>query len=184
MKRLRVVGVSIAAVSIALLLAVGPASAAVIGHEHYSGEDSFSYFCGDVEVEVEVEFSGTAHLRVGTGKDKGAFFLHDNYRYREVHTAPDGDVLIISGNGLFQETRATRVNGTIFLFTSVNAGQVFTVTDEDGRVLLRDRGRIRETILFDTLGDNVPGGTFIASVDFSVAGPHPSLLFSTCSLLG
>ena len=76
------------------------------------------------------------------------------------------------------------MDGTIFTFSSVLAGQPFKVTDEDGRVLLRDRGVIRETILFDTLGDDMPGGTFIDSVEFSVSGPQPGLLFDPCSLLG
>jgi len=184
MKRIRIAGLSLGTVFIALLVAVGPASAAVIQREHYSGTDAFSYACDGITVDVEVEFGGTVLFRVGTGKDEGAFFVHDNYWYREVHRASDGDVLVISGNGLFQETRATRVDGTIFTFSAVNAGQVFEVTDEDGTVLVRDRGTIRETILFDTLGDDTPGGTFIDSVEFSVAGPHPGLLFDTCSLLG
>jgi len=168
----------------ALLLAAGPASAAVILSEHYSGTDAFSYDCDGVTVDVEAEFAGVAHFRVGTGPDDSAFFLHDNYEFREVHTSANGEVLIVSGNGVFQETRATRVTGSIFEFNSVNAGQPFIVTDADGNVLVRDRGVIRETILFDTLGDDVPGGELIEFVDFAVGGPHPGLLFDTCSLLG
>lgn len=184
MKRLRRIGLAFGALTISLVLTVGSASAAVIYREHYSDVDSFDYMCGDVAVDVQVEFGGTAHFRVGTGKQAGAFFQHDNFWYREVHTATGGEVLIISGNGLSQETRATRVAGTIFQFSSVTAGPLFTVTDGDGNVLLRDRGVVRETILFDTLGDDAPGGTLIDFVDFSVSGPHPGMFFDTCSLLG
>ena len=67
MKRLRHVGLALGALSIGLLLAAGPASAAVVEREHYSGEDSFDYTCGDVTVQVQVQFGGTAHIRVGTG---------------------------------------------------------------------------------------------------------------------
>ena len=168
MKRTRVWGMSFCAVSMALLMTASAASAAVIGRERYSGEDSFTYECGDVLVEVEVQFSGTAHLRVGKGKDHSAFFLHDNYTVSEVHTSEFG-TLFVNADGLFQETRGTRVPGfaSRFLFSSVNSGQVFTLTD--GNVLARDRGTVRETILFDTLGDDTPGGTFIADVDFELA---------------
>ena len=46
MQRLRRVSLALGALSIGLLLAVGPASAAVIEREHYSGEDSFGYPAG------------------------------------------------------------------------------------------------------------------------------------------
>lgn len=184
MNRLRGLGVSLTVASIGILLAAGPASATMLFHDRYAGTDAFSYDCAGVNVDVEVEFSGTAHIRVGKGKDAGAFFLHDNFSYRETHTSETGAVLFISGNGLFQETRATRVEGTVFTFSSHESGQPFTVTDEDGTVLIRDRGSIRETILFDTLGDDTPGGVFIELIERRFSGPHPGANFDTCSLLG
>jgi hypothetical protein len=39
--------------------------------------------------------------------------------------------------------------------------------------VLRDRGVIRTTILFDTLGDETPGGEFLDEIDVEVSGPHP-----------
>jgi hypothetical protein len=42
-----------------------------------------------------------------------------------------------------------------------------------GAVVLRNRGVIRTTILFDTLGDDTPGGVTLEELDVSVAGPHP-----------
>jgi hypothetical protein len=171
-------------VMIALLAIAGPASATTILREHYSGSDTFSYSDCGFEVAGVVEFSGVAHIRVGTGKDLNAFFAHDNYRFREVHTrVSTGDFFVVSGNGMFQETRATRVSGSIFEFSAVNAGQVFTVTDSSGNVVVRDRGVVRETILFDTLGDDTPGGTFIESVSLEFGGPHPGFDFDTCTLL-
>ena len=91
--------------------------------------------------------------------------------------------VITGGNGLFQDTRATRVEGTIFEFTSINAGQPFIVQDSHGNVIVRDRGVIRQVLEFDTLGDDVPGGEFVADVSFSVHGPHPGLEFDLCSPL-
>lgn len=184
MRRPRSIALALVIASLSTLALSGSASATVVFQEHYSGTDSFSYDdCGPT-VDVEVTFSGVAHIRVGKGKDDSAFFAHDNYTYQEVHTSATGAVLVISGNGLFQETRATRIEGDVFMFSSVNSGQVFTVTDDEGTVLIRDRGTIRETIVFDTLGDDVPGGIFIESVSFILAGPHPGFYFDLCSVLG
>jgi hypothetical protein len=76
------------------------------------------------------------------------------------------------------------VEGTVFEFTSVLAGQPFTVWDSNGNVIVRDRGVVRQVLRFDTLGNDVPGGEFVAEVSFSVHGPHPGLDLDLCSLLG
>ena len=166
------------------LMWISPASATVGFKEHYSNDYAFSYDCGATTIEVTGHAEGVAHIRVGKGDFETAFFAHDNYSFTETHTNPDGDFLVITGNALFQETRATHVAGTIFTFTAVVTGQPFTVYDSSGTLLVRDRGAIRETILFDTLGDDTPSGDFIDSLSFDVAGPHDGLGFDTCSILG
>lgn len=165
------------------LTAAATVSATILERERYAGQDAYSYDDCGFWVDVAVTFSGNAHFRTGKGKDASAFFLHDNYAFREVHTRRDtGETFILRANGVFNETKGTRLQGNVFEFTSVNAGQVFVVTDSDGNVLLRDRGVIRETILFDTLGDDAPGGEFIESIAFDVHGPHPGLDFDACGL--
>src|SRR5918994_411231 len=100
----------------------GAAEAAVIERVHYSDTFSDVYFDCGFPVEVEGEFSGTFHLRVGEGKTESAFFLHDNYQYREVHTNPaNGKFFVVYGNGLFHETKAIRVEGSIFQFNAIEA---------------------------------------------------------------
>ncbi len=42
-----------------------------------------------------------------------------------------------------------------------------------GTVVLRDRGSLSFTYLFDSGGDSVPGGTFVEDVSLRVSGPHP-----------
>jgi hypothetical protein len=165
------------------LVAASTVSATMYVSEKYAGEDAYSYDDCGFWIDVAVTFSGTAHIRTGKGKDATAFFLHDNYEYREAHTRRDtGETFILSGNGVFQETKGTRIEGTVFEFTSVNAGQPFVVTDSDGNLLVRDRGVIRETLQFDTLGDDTPGGEFVAEISFEVHGPHPGLDFDGCAL--
>ena len=171
----------------ALLVPGVAADATVIEQQHYEGTFSDFYLDCGFRVEVEGEFSGTAHLRVGKGKTESAFFLHDNYQFREVHTNPaNGKFFVLYGDGVFQETRATRVEGSIFRFSQIDAGRPFTVEDQDGNVLLRDRGVVRFTILFDTQGDDVPGGIFIETLDVSFGGPHPGFFVDPaegCALL-
>jgi hypothetical protein len=171
-------------VLIALLAIAGPASATTILRERYAEDYAFSYTCGSVEITVEGHVEGIVQFRVGTGRFAGAFFAHDNFAFSEVHTNPDGEILVISGNGVFQETRAVALGDNRFAFSSRVAGQPFTVRDADGNLLVRDRGVIRETIIFDTLGDETPGGIFIEGVSFDVAGPHDGLGFDTCDILG
>lgn len=57
----------------------------------------------------------------------------------------------------------THVEGTIFKFTFVETGQAFVVEDSDGGVVARNRGALRVTYLFDTLGDGEPGGVSLVA---------------------
>jgi hypothetical protein len=65
----------------------------------------------------------------------------------------------------------------------LNAG-AYTVKDGDGNVLVRDRGSFSESIVFDTLGDDTPGGIFIEQVSFRANGLHPGGDFDYCEYFG
>jgi hypothetical protein len=160
--------------ALAVLAWALPAHAEVILHEKFA--DSFSddfELCG-IPVHSEFEFSGVTHLRVGKGDLDSAFFLLLRIRTTETITNPaNGEFLVIEGNNLLHDTKATPVGGSVFRFTSVEAGQPFVLRDMTGTVVLRDRGVIRTTILFDTRGDDTPGGVTLEELDVSVAGPHP-----------
>jgi hypothetical protein len=160
-----------------------PAGATVIEQQHYSFTESFSYSdCGFLVNGIST-VTGTLHIRVGKGDKATGFFEHDNFSFREVHTNPaNGKWFVVRGNGLFQETKGVHVGGSIFEFTSIIAGQPFVIEDSAGRVLLRDRGVIRRTILFDTEGDNIPGGIELAELDFSISGPHPGFSVDFCAI--
>lgn len=164
----------VGAAAIVLTMAL-PASAAIFFRERYAGSDAFSYSDCGFDVDVTVEYGGRFQIRTGTGADASAFFAHDNYWFRETHVRGDGKTVFLSGSGNFVETKATRVEGSVFTFTSVNAGQLFTARDSDGNVLFRDRGAIVETILFDTLGDDEPGGEFLEILDTTFHGQFPSV---------
>jgi hypothetical protein len=67
------------------------------------------------------------------------------------------------------------VEGNVYAFTVIVAGQPFTVRDASGKVVLRDRGIVRHRIVFDTLGDGMIGGVQLGNEIIAIGGPHPGL---------
>ena len=158
-----------------VLVAAWPAvsAATLIDKDRFSdsGSDTVEE-CGRT-LDHTFSFTGTGHVRVGKGKQDQAFFGHSNVSFTDTFTNPDtGRSYTETGRLTFQETRAVRVSGTIFQFTSVNAGTV-RLSDSNGATVLVDRGNIRTTILFDTLGDSTPGGVELAVLSEVTHGPHP-----------
>jgi hypothetical protein len=167
------------------LLVAQPANAAPIVNERYSGTESFTE-CG--RFQVESTFSGRVMIKDATPATDGQFFyFQDNYQYRDVITNPaTGEFVVVRGNGIFKEVQARQVEGSIFTFLTHEAGQPFVVEDMSGRVVLRDRGMITLSYVFDTLGDSAPGGVFLEDpVVVRVSGPHPGFeeAFDFCALL-
>ena len=66
------------------------------------------------------------------------------------------------------------MSGNIYEFTAIEAGQPVVWEDSAGNVVLRDRGVIRHTALFDTFGDGQPGAEFIEETLVQAAAPHPA----------
>ena len=156
------------------VLGAPTAGAQIIERGSFTEPFTFAYDDCGFPVQVTGEFTSRYRIRQGKGKTASAFFLHDRFSYREVHTnLLTGRSFVVRGNGLFNEIRARRVSGNVFEFTAIEAGQPFVMEDSAGNVVLRDRGVIRYRILFDTLGDNVPGGELIHEFEPSVHGPHP-----------
>ena len=172
MKKSAVAGLAALAVIALLVLGASPAAAKVVDKGFYSGTDSFSFDDCGFTLDVESEFSG--HFVVRADKGGEAFYLKDNFSFRDVLTNADtGQWFVIRGNGLFSEIKATLVRDNIYEFTAIEAGQPFVIEDSAGNVVVRDRGVIRSVALFDTLGDGLPGAEFIEETHVSVHGPHP-----------
>lgn len=178
-----------AALLLGVLLALSaalPVSARQYSYEAYEWTEEGSYECGEGNwIDWSAAGSGILTIRTGTGKDEGAFFAHDRFEWHSTDVRrSDGLALHFRGFGNFVETKAVRVDGSVFQFTAVEAGQPFSVRDDDGNLLVRDRGSIRQSILFDTLGDAMPGGIFIEDVSFRANGPHPGFEFDPCTYFG
>jgi hypothetical protein len=167
------------------LLGVGgaQAGATVIERVHFSGSESFTIEDCDFPLQVESTFRVQAHLRVDKGGQ--AFLQEAAFSFRDVVTNPEtGRWFVVRGHVQAHEIKATQIEGTVYEFVAIQAGQPFVIEDSAGNVIVRDRGVIRETFLFDTLGDGMPGGVFLESTNFVVHGPHPGLAedFSFCEI--
>jgi hypothetical protein len=170
--------VALGAVVLLLAWAV-PAEGAI--HERFSFTEPFTnqpaVICG-IAVLQTGSFGATGHVRAGTGKRAGAFFVHSRPSFQATTTNPlTGRSFTVTAGGIFQETKATPLGGSLFEFTSIEAGRTFTLTDAAGNVVLRDRGVIRTRVLFDTGGDDEPGGTVIRVISERASGPHPGFRF-------
>jgi hypothetical protein len=137
--------------------------------EPYSFEDEI---CG-IDVQIEGTVSGAGRVRTGTGKLATAFFDRTNFTYSETWTAANGRYVTVTGRTTFNEVKAVPLGGNVFMFTAIEAGQPFRLYDAQGNLVLRDRGVVRSSIIFDTLGDATPGGVLIEELEPSVRGPHP-----------
>ena len=56
----------------------------------------------------------------------------------------------------------------------MEAGRDWVIRDMNGDLVLHDRGVVRFSVIFDTLGDNMPGGEIVEFLSDVARGPHPS----------
>jgi hypothetical protein len=116
---------------------------------------------------------------VGEGDLDTAYFGLDNYEYSvKVTNTANGRFFTQWGDAIIRDVKATHVEGSIFQFTKVESGRPYNISDASGNVLVRDRGAIRQTYVFDTEGDHTPGGIFLDLLEERVSGPHPGFLMS------
>jgi hypothetical protein len=169
-----------AGVLVAAAVAAGPASATVRERFTDAGDYAYSVDCG-FAVSVVGSHTDEFTIREGKNKDAGTFPVLNRFSYKETWTnAETGEWFTISGKAIFNEVTATRVEGSIFEFRAHDSGQPYVVTDAAGKVVARNRGSVWMSYLFDTGGDNEPGGEWVADTGFRVSGPHPSLSVDPC----
>lgn len=179
---------SLIIVGLLLAAAATPALGKPLVHDRYSGSDSFVFYdgCGH-DWNVDVTFTGVFMLKEGRRGDPTPY-LFDSYRYREVWTAVDDAslVLIHEGNGVYKDLRITRVEGTVYDFEAIQAGQPSIWSTPDGDILFRDRGLVIWRFTVDTQGDDdLDNDVFIAEEEPIARGPHPELMSQDiCAGLG
>jgi hypothetical protein len=175
---------TVLAVAAVVIFGTAPAGATIVDRGTYTDAYSFGYNDCGFDVSVEGTASGHFLIRAGKGRRDTAFFLNDNYSYVETHTNVDtGAFFTVKANAIFHEIKATRLEGNLFEFEAVEAGQPFAIYDSDGKLVLRDRGSIHHRAIFDTLGDDVVGGEFIEDLEPDVNGPHPGFESDLCTVV-
>jgi hypothetical protein len=156
----------------AAMLVASPAQATISERFDFSFEDSVQEDVCGIDARIDSTGSGSVMIRVGKNDLDQAFFGLNALKYSDTFTnVATGESFTIEGKGNFIDARAVHVEESIFEFTTVHAGWD-RVVDADGKVVVRDSGLVRSTILFDTLGDSKPGGIVLTWTD-DVRGPHP-----------
>ena len=174
----------LAAASVLVLALAAPVLAKPLDGGTFTGTDSGTE-CG--RYVRESAFSGWFMIRDATPATNGQFFYFENrVTYTDVITNPEtGPSFTVTGSSLFKEGQARLVEGNVFTYNTIEAGQPFVVTDMTGHVVLRDVGLIEVSYLFDSLGDGAPGGALLHEPQLiRVAGPHPGFeeTFDFCAL--
>jgi hypothetical protein len=170
--------------ALAMLVLAVPVQAAPIEREHYS--ESFS---GDFDdcgfwIHEEVTFEGVFMLKAPRG-DGTPPYLFDNYESHQVLTA-NGRTAYIDHQGLYADVKIRLVEGTVYQFIAHEVGQPWVMRDEDGNVLVRDRGSLRVTFQVDTLGDSDLDNDIFIEDSWELvrdSGRHPAFYFDFCEVM-
>jgi len=150
------------------------AEARVLDRQLYSGTfEADEMNCGRHQ-HIEGTFRGVTMLKASQGNLPLRLF--DNYDIHEVFTEDDGDGYIIDQSGLYNDVRVRHARGTLYRYTAINVGQVFTIRTLDGKAVQRDRGLLEITFLMDTRGDSDPTNDVFLEDSLQLvkeAGKHP-----------
>jgi hypothetical protein len=176
---------SLSAASGLVLLAALPASGRPVERFDYDVTvDPVTWDgCGFPVTEV-ARYAGAWMVKDSTPKTDGEYFrVLDRYRRTITLTNADEPAkrIVIEARGTFREGPGTIVTdggsplaGPTVEYRTKDSGAIQTVYDSDGKVLLRDSGTIVFMYVFDTGGDQAPGGGQIISEQFiSASGKTP-----------
>jgi len=156
-----------------LMFLPSPANATVFNKGHFTFEESGEEdLCG---IAVRIDSIGNGHFRNRTGKGEldQAFFGQSSFEFTDTFTnLATGASFTIAGHLTGMDVKATPLGGNLFEFKFRESGTV-ALRDMDGKVVLRDAGAIWLTVVFDTLGDSMPGGETLDETVDRVSGPHP-----------
>lgn len=168
----------------ALLAHAAPAAAQPYENFTYAGSETLVYEDCGTWIQEELEWSGHILTREVRGSDGQAYLGHNNYQFTSVVTNLETDRSVIwSARGTFRETKATHVEGTVWEFAWMDAGRPLRITDLDGNVLAFERGVVKGSVLFDTLGDGQPGGTLISESEPVFHGKFETANLSFCDFV-
>jgi poly(3-hydroxybutyrate) depolymerase len=184
MRSLRTYGALVAGVALAALgVVVAPTASAGAPH---TGSDSYTFTNYDCGYPIDVTGTSSWSVKGRTvPRDPTTFFDHQLFSFREVWTNPaTGAWLVFRGDALTLDVKATKIEGNIYEYTTIYAGMPYVVEDSTGKVVARDRGRIRFRVVWDTGGDSDPNREFVDFLGLTIAGPHPTRGVDNCRYAG
>jgi hypothetical protein len=150
-----------------------PAQATVFEHGTFTFEESVNQDLCGIAVRRDTVASGEFRTRTGKGELDQAFFGHNSVKFTDTYTnLATGASMSVGGHFTDMDVKATPLGGNIFEFKFRSSGMV-VVRDMDGDVVARDRGSFWTTVVFDTLGDSMPGGEVVSETVDRINGPHP-----------
>ena len=156
-----------------VMVAAVPAQATIFDKGHFSFQDSVEENLCGIAVRHDITASGHFRDRTGKGDLDQAFFSQVTLQVTDTFTnLATGASFSIESNIIDKDVKATPLGGNVFEFRFQEAGRN-VVRDMDGNVVLQDTGVFRTTIVFDTLGDSMPGGVVLDETVDRVSGPHP-----------
>ena len=169
----RSVGLAAVLAMMVVMAGAAPAPATVFNKGDFTFQDSFEEDLCGIAVRHDVDVSGRFRNRTGKGDLDQAFFGHANVEFADTFTnLATGASFSIEGRITSMDVKASPLGGNVFDFTSRDSGTT-VVRDMDGNVVLREAGAIWFEIVFDTLGDSMPGGEVLDETVLRVSGPHP-----------
>jgi hypothetical protein len=128
--------------------------------------------CGK-QFREDVVYSTRTLTRSGKHDLETAFFGHFQVdAVTTVTNLANGKFYTVEFHSLVKDTKAVPQGGSLFVFDTIEVGQPYTLKDMSGETVIRERGQLRYTYLFDTEGDDVPGGIGLEDLDLKIAGPH------------
>jgi hypothetical protein len=149
------------------------AHATIFDKGHFTFQDSVEEDLCGIAVRHDITSSGHFRNRTGKGDLDQAFFGQASFEFTDTFTnLATGASFSIEGRLTGMDVKATPLEGNVFEFKFRESGTV-VVHDMDGNVVLRDAGAIWTTIVFDTLGDSMPGGEALDETVDRISGPHP-----------
>ncbi|HSV41428.1 MAG TPA: hypothetical protein VLI04_21875 [Nocardioidaceae bacterium] len=159
-------GLVAAAVTMGVAASLVPAGAQAELYDGGRFTDSFVETvseCGFKKLVHVVDISVVYKLRTIVDDGQTEYLFQAIQHSVETYTNPkNGRWFTLAVDANHRETDGHHVEGTIWEFTAKGSGASFTVTDESGAVIFRDTGTYETTFLFETFGDDSPGGEVLS----------------------
>jgi hypothetical protein len=150
-----------------------PAHATIFNKDHFTFQDSDEEDLCGIAVRHDITASGRFRNRTGKGDLDQAFFGQSTVELTESFTnLATGASFSTEARVTAMDVKATPLGGDIFEFKTRESGTT-VLRDNDGNVVLREAGAIWTIVVFDTLGDSMPGGDTLDETVLRVSGPHP-----------